>query len=408
MVDVRRVLKLAFGSVGKYFATTRTLLQHGPPALSRETTMIVRPVVLRTALVALATGCTNDTVETNAAGDVILRDFSCKSCIIVADSIAFLGHPDDTLSLRMGNVPAMDSRGNLYLGDSRGASVLVFRPDGRLATTFGRGGEGPGELARVSRVLVGRGDTLYLQGAPWIYVFSPQHGYLRQFQNPRPVGGAGGMFAFIGTILSDDRLLLSSGPNGFVILDRAGVPSPQIELAGLDSAAPPCGDCVPRGFRESIRPGSVWSAPHNSYRVEQHDLSGRLLQRFIRVVDWYPDWNAAQLRGSEDPISAFGKPRVWGVRQGADGIVWTHVLQIEDADSFRKTWTMSSPRAPEQLISRLSTAIEAIDPSRQLLLAGIRLGGPVLPMTGDYAAQIVFDDEGGFGWKIIRFRVERH
>jgi hypothetical protein len=358
------------------------------------------------AIAVVAMGCASDSVETNAAGDTILREVSCRTCSIVVDSIAFLGHPDDTVSLRLGNVPAADSRGNFYVPDARGAAVLVFGPDGRLTTTFGRGGQGPGELDRASRVLVGKGDTLYVQAVSWIYVFSPQHEHLRQFHNPRPVTGAGGMFAFIGTILSDDRLLLSSGQNGMVILDGEGNVSPQIELGGFDSSAVPCGDCIPRGFREAIQPGSVWSGPHNSYRIEQHDLSGRLLQRFIRIAEWYPDWDAAQLRNSEDPISAFGKPRVWGMRQGADGILWTHVMLIEDPDSFRATWTMQSPRAPMELMGGLTTRIEAIDPAGRRLLGGIKLNGVVLPMMGDHAAHLVLDGEGGWGWKIVRFRVE--
>jgi len=214
------------------------------------------------------------------------------------------------------------------------------------------------------------------------------------------------MFSFVGTILPDNRVLLSSRPEGMVILEHAGAASPHIGLAGVDSSAGPCADCGPRGFREANRPGSVWSAPHNAYRVERHDLSGKLLQRFIRIADWYPDWDAAKLRNSEDPISFFGKPRVWGVLQGTDGILWTHIVQLEDAESFRATWVMGSPRSPQELMARLSTRIEAIDVSRKRLLGGIRLTGPVLPMTGDLTAQLVFDADGGFGWKILRLRVD--
>ena len=355
------------------------------------------------AIVAIA--CASDSVETNAAGDVILRDVSCNTCSIVVDSVAFLGHPDDTVALRLGNVPATDSHGNFYVPDATGASVLVFGPDGRLKTTFGKGGQGPGELERASRVLVGRGDTLYVQGSSWIYVVSPEHQPVRQFHNPRPVTGAGGMFAFIGTLLSDDRLLLSSGQNGMVILDHDGTVSPQIELAGLDSSAAPCSDCIPRGFREAVQPGSVWSGSHNSYRIEQYDLTGKLLQRFIRIAEWYPDWDATQLRRSEDPISAFGKPRLWGVRQAADGILWTHVMMLEDPDSFRATWIMQSPTAPQELMGGLTARIEAIDPARKRLLGGIKLKGIVVPMMGDLAAHLVFDGEGGWGWKIVRFRM---
>ncbi len=365
---------------------------------------ICRTLLPAIALVAFA--CARDSVETNAAGDFILRDVNCKSCNVVAESVAFLGHPDDTLSLRMGSSPTVDSHGNFYLGDASGGAVLVLRPNGRLMTMFGSRGQGPGEFLGASRVFVGKGDTLYVQTVSWIHVLSPQHQHLRQFQNPRPVQGAGGMFAFIGTILSDNRVLLSSRPNGMVIIDSSGVASPYIELAGFDSSAGPCGDCGPRGFREGNKPGSIWSAPHNSYRVEQHDLSGKLLQRFIRMADWYPDWEVAQLRNSEDPISFFAKPRVWGVLEGKDGIIWTHTLQLEDAESFRATWVMGSPRSPQELMARLSTRIEAIDVSRKRLLGGIKLSGPVLPMTGDLTAHLIFDADGGFAWKVLRLRVD--
>jgi len=29
-----------------------------------------------------------------------------------------------------------------------------------------------------------------------------------------------------------------------------------------------------------------------------------------------------------------------------------------------------------------------------------------VPMMGDLAAQLILDGEGGWGWKIVRFRVE--
>ena len=61
---------------------------------------------------------------------------------------------------------AGDGAGNLYILDRQGARVLKYGPDGRHLATFGRQGEGPGELSQAAGpVFVGPGDTLSVPDA---------------------------------------------------------------------------------------------------------------------------------------------------------------------------------------------------------------------------------------------------
>ena len=53
--------------------------------------------------------------------EVVLRDYDCGPCRIVAESTAFLGHPDDTVMISQQHFPAVDSR----------ARFLQFRVKGR-------------------------------------------------------------------------------------------------------------------------------------------------------------------------------------------------------------------------------------------------------------------------------------
>jgi hypothetical protein len=60
-----------------------------------------------------------------------------------------------------GGVSADDS-GNLYILDRQGGRVLKYGPDGNHRGTFGRKGEGPGELNQPISMAVGDGDTIWV------------------------------------------------------------------------------------------------------------------------------------------------------------------------------------------------------------------------------------------------------
>ncbi|HUG39732.1 MAG TPA: hypothetical protein VMM12_04570 [Longimicrobiales bacterium] len=104
---------------------------------------------------------------------------------------------------------AGDADGNLFVLDRQGSRVLKYGPDGRHLATYGRKGEGPGELSQPLGLAVGPGDTL------WVTDFSNSRltGYPQPGGDPRTV------------------------PYG----DNSGVPSPSLTV--LDG-----------GFLQSFRP----------------------------------------------------------------------------------------------------------------------------------------------------------
>lgn len=343
--------------------------------------------------------CGGDSGAGGAAGgrEVVLRDVGCKSCRIVTESIAFLGHPDDTVSFREDVLPARDSRGRFYLADRTGAVVDVFGPDGRLMKTFGKAGRGPGEFAGLRAVFVAPGDTLLVVGGAVVHVLTPEYVQVREYRNM-----AGSIDELAGTLLADGRLVHERANHQFTLIDSTGKASPNVVLRDIDTS--PCGECGERIYREASTPGSIWSGPLNTYRVENHDLSGLLLRRFVREVSWYPPWGLREIQ-APDIVVELGRPRLVGVRQGGDGIVWTHVTLIEHPDDLRNI-DEDVPRQMARVWSRIVTKVEAIDPVKGQLLGGVTLTNMVLPLRGDYSAQLIVNESGDWAWKILRFHVE--
>ncbi len=80
---------------------------------------------------------------------------------------------------------------------------------------------------------------------------------------------------------------------------------------------------------------------------------------------------------------------------------------IEDVESLRGKVNEDRPEDFAKVIAKMVTWVEAIDPSEKNLLAGIKLPNGILPLTGDYSAQVIADPSGDWSWKILRFTVER-
>jgi sugar lactone lactonase YvrE len=96
---------------------------------------------------------------------------------------------DTTNKSRMIQTPtnlALDSKGNLYVGDTGGFHVLVFDANGNYLRTVGEFGDGPGQFARLKGVAVDRADRLYAVDAmsQVIQVFDDQGRLLTWFGDP--------------------------------------------------------------------------------------------------------------------------------------------------------------------------------------------------------------------------------
>jgi len=328
-----------------------------------------------------------------------LRDGACKSCRIVAESIAYLGNPEDSVALREDVIPARDSRGRYYLADFKGGTVLVFGPNGRLMKSFGKPGRGPGEFVALRAVFAGKGDTLLVVGGPQVHVISPDYVQVREYRN---LGGS--IDEMTSTLLADGRILSGGlSRHRFLIVDSMGNVASRVTLAGIDST--PCGECGERVYREAREPGLLWSGPLNTYRIEQHDLTGAFRKRFTRSARWFHEWGPTEIAARNVSVE-LSRPRLMGIDEASDGLLYAHVSLGENVESLGKV-DEDVPKQMAELWARVKTYVEAIDPERGAVLASTKLDGLVVPMTArDYSAQLVVDDAGGWAWKIIRFHVE--
>ncbi len=64
------------------------------------------------------------------------------------------GEDDEDILIGVVGRGVMDDQGNTYLLDRQLSQILVIGPDGELAKTLGREGEGPGEMSRPSDVFL--------------------------------------------------------------------------------------------------------------------------------------------------------------------------------------------------------------------------------------------------------------
>lgn len=82
------------------------------------------------------------------------------------DTVAVLGDAfaDDAYQFDQVTAGALasDAQGNLYLLDRQGHRVLKYSPDGEHLATYGREGEGPGELNQPISLALGPGDTVWV------------------------------------------------------------------------------------------------------------------------------------------------------------------------------------------------------------------------------------------------------
>jgi hypothetical protein len=352
-----------------------------------------------------AIACSGPDVSTTESGDVVIRENSCASCRAVAESVTFIPHPDDSVAIRGEIAPAIDSRGRYYIAAKSGAAILAFGPDGRLIRSIGKAGSGPGEFARVQDIYAGAGDTLFVSDGRRIHVISPAYELAREFV--ADVGGSG----LFGTILPGNRMLFQSGDHKFRIVTSPGTTLPEVSLEGVDTTSRLCGDCGERLFRASRTPGLVWSGPQNMYRLELHDTLGKLVRRIVREVEWFEPWGGEGSRQRDDsPVGMFRRPRMFGVSETEDGILWAHVWSLFETtdEEVRQAMSVAEKTRDESLMYNLIRArVEAIDLQKQVLLGMVSLPRLTVPISGNLSAQLQVDEAGDWSWKIIRLTIHR-
>lgn len=109
-----------------------------------------------TAIVDTVAGVERYTYPADPVGDL---GWSLDTVVVLGDAFA-----EDAYQFNQVNPGglASDAAGNLYVLDRQGKRVLKYGPDGEHLATYGREGEGPGEISQPMGLTVGPGDTLWI------------------------------------------------------------------------------------------------------------------------------------------------------------------------------------------------------------------------------------------------------
>lgn len=180
---------------------------------------------------------------THAQESVRIRPSGSQAQLILEEvlSIGSLSGEHDAFGRVTG--VAMDSRGRILVADERAHHFKVFDRSGTYLATVGRRGEGPGEFAAPSGIVVTPGDTVFVLDPEraLISVFSPDYEWVRDVRIspswqvnsmiPRPDGTL-----VLASFARGDRFPVKVlGPDG-TIGRRAGIPVDPPDLYGFESS----------------------------------------------------------------------------------------------------------------------------------------------------------------------------
>ena len=180
-----------------------------------------------------------------------------------------------------------DGRGRYYSANAEGwpATIGVWHMDGRFLASFGKEGEGPGELGGgVLDLYMGSGDTLHIWSFSHWSVFSPERAFVRQVPS-RLMGGGREM-----TALLDDGRVLSG--DGYDAVGRT-----YFRLVNPDGSLDRTFGAKKRGHSSSRAVaysggGTFWAGPPQEEAaghilLEEWSVSGTMLRSLRHRASWF-------------------------------------------------------------------------------------------------------------------------
>lgn len=239
-------------------------------------------VVVLVGAAACRDGAPDDGSRDIASGARAIPDaIACDQCEISFATLATLGSPDDSTSIREDAMHGQCSIGRLSTGEYvvgglvGGGGIGVYE-DGRLARMIGRQGEGPGEYGEDLLLVVGPRDTIHVvdNSLSRISTVTTAGEFLGSFPLQRRVTN----FA----LLADGNLLLHGRPSSgeddrprFQIVDPTGAEvaafgTPSTELADLD-----------QWTLTSRADGGFWGANLFRYELYRWNAADSLVQTVV-------------------------------------------------------------------------------------------------------------------------------
>ncbi len=236
--------------------------------------------------------------------------------------------------------------------------VLILGADGLIADTLAMPGEGPDQIQGARRLLVGRGDTLFVFARSKVHVFSPELLPVRTF--PIPVFavwttvqiGTGDLALSSATYGDDEPVVVVSAVDGS---KRWAVPGP-----GLGAPATSPG---PIRLVAAGPDGSLWIASMTQ-RLEffHYNAAGALLDSVVVQREWFPERAPGRPPTRSEPPSAYlsgfwldSLGSIWVVARGLDPD-WKNAEGEEVVGEGGATYF-----APKRQMDVMDGVIEVID-----------------------------------------------
>jgi hypothetical protein len=356
-----------------------------------------------TMLLALVLGAATVAQPVSPPQIRITPDVSCAACRITLDSIVLSdsttdGHFSENASFSEG----LD--GDIYVVSAvEPARILRFSGRGDFIGSFGRRGAGPGEYGIAVPPVVSVGDTLNVFDARrrrWT-VLSPAGSHVRTMPiplMPTPLAP-----------LPDGRFVLNGSPgtgagagHPLHLFDRNGA---IVASFGADSRAPPSGVAHLARRRLAVGPeGTIWSAPINSYRLEEWTPEGELRTRVDIDAPWFEPWVERLTR----PDSIRPQPsiiKIWW----SDDRLWiaTHVSDAAWKPQLLPGHGLEGPSYSfEDRDSMFDTRIEVFDVANRRLLASTIVDSYLTPSVyGTFMVHYKEDTELNPLYTIYRFNL---
>jgi hypothetical protein len=350
-------------------------------------------------VVLLYGGCgdTGETVDTEGTVEI---GFLCDGCSVHIERVAAMGRPDDEVALMPQSVVSVGIDGSYYVAPTAERGVIaLYDTAGNFVSTFGRSGQGPGELSdRVHVRPADDGSVMVFDATQARLNFFTAKG---NFIDARPFGP----IQFSGVLALSDGVVSNAMDD---TRDRGGNPLHFIR-----------GDSV-RSFgnvdERIYRPGNLdrfvrvlarsddhhfWAAPWHPYILQLWSTDGNLVRELRPIREWFPAGEQASPTTFQG-IAAKPPTQVKSLAESADGHLWVSLTVPNPA--YRQP---ADARTPEELLAgRVSGVIEALDPVTGDLLASISLPRTVSFVAPDrYADQTELDD-GHIQIVIYRIRLD--
>ena len=317
-----------------------------------------------------------------AAQEVVEIDdqISCPACVIEVGSPVTLAPPLDHVYFTSLPPPlvARDRDGNFIATRISGdALVAVFGADGRYNSSYGRYGEGPDEFASLpTAIAVGEDDVLYVIDLQHLHTLAPQAAR-RLGQKVRLPVLTNAAVVLRSGIAVQAPLRTEAGITTVQILQPDGTTQASVGVAETrtsDGRSHPeaiwNNTNLRRVLGRSNDDGDVWIASFDRYQVIRYGPDGEEKTRIERISEWFRPH--ASTPGA--PFHAPADPRLGGIHQDADGLLWIAISRAASPFSpvvdERRPGVEGPPIDPFQDMNQvLHATVEVLDPATGELVA---------------------------------------